>query len=281
MNFGESVKEEIFSKKIKEDHCKRAFLAGLVRGNGVLFESENGYGLSFKIAGEIRAYKSAELIREVFGFDVREMSVSEDRLNRRDLFEITVTGKDADRLLSELGILVDSDGGKAVAGFFGKLTERECCFRSFLRGLFVSAGSCTVPSGKDAAKTGYHAELCFSHAGSAELTAKELLKRGIKSNITRRKGDYVLYIKSAEEIKDFIGEHDFSAFCSTQDKKDNCVRVIFDATVEKDNNYALFTFKGNGFLKYMVRIMCGYLISVSLGKVEPGKIKKYFETKEN
>ena len=204
MNFGESVKEEIFSKKIKEDHCKRAFLAGLVRGNGVLFESENGYGLSFKIAGEIRAYKSAELIREVFGFDVREMSVSEDRLNRRDLFEITVTGKDADRLLSELGILVDSDGGKAVAGFFGKLTERECCFRSFLRGLFVSAGSCTVPSGKDAAKTGYHAELCFSHAGSAELTAKELLKRGIKSNITRRKGDYVLYIKSAEEIKDFI-----------------------------------------------------------------------------
>ena len=44
----------------------------------------------------------------------------------------------------------------------------------------------------------------FSHAGSAELTAKELLKRGIKSNITRRKEDYVLYIKSGEEIKDFI-----------------------------------------------------------------------------
>ena len=82
------------------------------------------------------------------------------------------------------------------------------------------------------------------------------------------------------EIKDFIGEHDFSAFCSTQDRKENCIRTIFDASIEKDGNYVLFTFKGNGFLKYMVRIMCGYLISVSLGKVEPGKIKKYLETKE-
>ena len=206
MNFGESVKEEIFGKNIKDEHCKKAFLAGLVRGNGVLFESESGdYGLSFKIAGETRAYRVTELIKEVFGFDVREMSVAEDRLNRRDLFEISLTGAEADRALKGLNVLEDAEGGgKAVVGFYGKITERECCFRSFLRGLFVSAGSCTVPNGIESAKTGYHLELCFSHASNAELTAKKLLDRGIKSNITRRKSDYVLYIKSAEEIKDFL-----------------------------------------------------------------------------
>ena len=204
MNFGEIVKEEIFSKPIKEKHCKRAFLAGLVRGNGVLFESESGYGLSFRIAGEERAYYGAELIKDVFGFDVREMSVAEDRLNRRDVFEITVTGADGGEMLKGLNVLKDESGVKSVVGFFGKITERECCFRSFIRGLFVSAGSCTVPSAEDGGKTGYHLELSFSHAGNAELTAKELFGRGIKSNITRRKGDYVLYIKSAEEIKDFL-----------------------------------------------------------------------------
>ena len=204
MNFGESVKEELFFKRIKDEHCKKAFLAGLVRGNGVLFENENGYGVSFKISGERKAERAAELIRETFGFEVREVSASEDRLNRRDLFEITVTGADAETLLKGLNVLIDADGGKTVVGFFGKITERECCFRSFLRGLFVSAGNCTVPNGSDGAKTGYHLEFCFSHAATAELTAKELLKRGIKSNITRRKGDYVLYIKSAEEIKDFL-----------------------------------------------------------------------------
>ena len=83
-----------------------------------------------------------------------------------------------------------------------------------------------------------------------------------------------------KEIKSFIGEHDFSAFCSNQDKKENCVRTIFDASIEQDNNYIIFSFTGNGFLKYMVRVMCGYLISVGLRKQESGKIDEYFKSKE-
>ena len=204
MNFGEIIKEEIFFKPVKEEHCKKAFLAGLIRGNGVLFESDGGYGLSFKLNGEERAMKSAELIKEIFGFDVREISVSEDRLNQRDVFEISMTGEDADKVLKGLKILKDVGGGDSVVSAFDGITERECCFRAFLRGLFVSAGRCTVPSAGGSAKTGYHLELCFSHATTAEITAKELFRRGIKSNITRRKDSYVLYIKSAEEIKDFI-----------------------------------------------------------------------------
>lgn len=204
MNFGEIIKEEIFAKPIKETHCKKAFLAGLVRGNGALFESEGGYGIFFKVAGEERAMKSAELIKDLFDIDVREISVTEDRLNHRDVFEISLTGKDADDLLKGLEILKDDENGDSVVNGFGNITEKECCFKSFLRGLFVSAGRCTVPSDKGSAKTGYHLELVFSHATTAELTAKELFRRGIKSNITRRKENYVLYIKSAEEIKDFI-----------------------------------------------------------------------------
>lgn len=204
MNFGESIKEEIFSKPLKENHCKKAFLAGIIRGSGVLFEAENGYGLSFKIAGERRAIIVADLIRETFGFDVREISVEEDRLNARDVFEISLTGEEARKVLLDLGIIKESREGTSVLGFFGEITDRECCFRAFLRGLFVVSGSCTVPGENSGEKTGYHLELCFSHSVSAELTAKELFKRNIKSNITRRKSDYVLYIKSADGIKDFI-----------------------------------------------------------------------------
>ena len=77
------------------------------------------------------------------------------------------------------------------------------------------------------------------------------------------------------EIKDFIGTYDFSAFISNEDKKDTNVRTIKRATVNKQGDYVTISFTGNGFLKYQVRIMCGYLISVSLGKTEPGKIKYY------
>ncbi len=78
-----------------------------------------------------------------------------------------------------------------------------------------------------------------------------------------------------EEIKDFIGTHDFSAFISNEDKKDTNVRTIKKASVIKQGNYVTISFTSNGFLKYQVRIMCGYLISVSLGKTELGKIKYY------
>ena len=48
----------------------------------------------------------------------------------------------------------------------------------------------------------------------------------------------------------------------------------------EQDDYIIFSFTGNGFLKYMVRVMCGYLISVGLGKQESGKIKDYFKSKE-
>lgn len=82
------------------------------------------------------------------------------------------------------------------------------------------------------------------------------------------------------EIKDFEGTHDFSAFCSTEDKKEDSIRTIFKTNVTRDKDYLILSFTGNGFLKYMVRIMTGYLIDVSLGKREKGKIKEYLQAKE-
>lgn len=77
------------------------------------------------------------------------------------------------------------------------------------------------------------------------------------------------------EIKDFVGTYDYSAFVSNEDKKETNVRTIYKASVSKDKDYVIFSFTGSGFLKYMVRIMVGYLISVSLGKQEKNKIKYY------
>ena len=112
--------------------------------------------------------------------------------------------EEAETVLDGLGITKETEEGRSVVFGFSDITERDCCFRAFLRGLFVSAGSCTVPNAEENSKTGYHLELCFSHGVPAEITAAELSARGIKSNITRRKNDYVLYIKSAEGIKDFV-----------------------------------------------------------------------------
>lgn len=69
--------------------------------------------------------------------------------------------------------------------------------------------------------------------------------------------------KMNKEIKYLIGTHDYSAFVNMEDKKESYTRTIFDAYIEDKDGLVIFTFIGNGFLKYQVRNMVGALIEVS------------------
>jgi DNA-binding protein WhiA len=65
-------------------------------------------------------------------------------------------------------------------------------------------GNCTVPTANDSVNTGYHLELSFSHYTPALQTSEKLAENNVITKITRRRESYIVYIKSAEEIKDFI-----------------------------------------------------------------------------
>ena len=81
-------------------------------------------------------------------------------------------------------------------------------------------------------------------------------------------------------IKYFEGEHDFRAFVTDNKEKANCIRTITNAYIEKENNKLIITFKGNGFLRYQVRNMVGYLIKVGENKVLPESVKEVLESKD-
>ena len=70
----------------------------------------------------------------------------------------------------------------------------------------------------------------------------------------------VLEMKKA--IKYFVGEHNFKSFTPSKDIRNNYVRCIYNANIEVHGNVLIFTFRGNGFLKYQIRNMVGYLIRV-------------------
>ncbi len=205
MNFSTVIKNEILSKNIKDNHCKKAFLAGLIRGTGTLYEADDGLGLDFNIYSEETAYSVSRYFETLFNYSFREMSVSEDRLNHKDKFTLTISGEKATEILTELGILITSDGERAVnLKLYGDITEKECCLKWFIKGLFVSTGSCTLPTDTESENTGYHLELVFSHYTPALETSEKLAEYDVLTKITRRKDSYIVYIKSAEEIKNFI-----------------------------------------------------------------------------
>ena len=74
-------------------------------------------------------------------------------------------------------------------------------------------------------------------------------------------------------IKYLVGKHNFRSFSSihTNSLKD-FNREIYSIDIELKDNFIVFKFIGNGFLKYQVRRMMGLLIEIGKGKYETSYI---------
>jgi len=65
------------------------------------------------------------------------------------------------------------------------------------------------------------------------------------------------------------GEHDFSAFRSSECQAKSPVRAMQSCTIEQFGAHLRFEFTANGFLHHMVRNIVGCLVSVGKGKHPP------------
>lgn len=63
-----------------------------------------------------------------------------------------------------------------------------------------------------------------------------------------------------ENIKLFIGEHDFAYFMKSNSDVSSTTRTIYNARAYKYKNYIILTFLANGFLRSQIRMMVGSLL---------------------
>lgn len=80
------------------------------------------------------------------------------------------------------------------------------------------------------------------------------------------------------EAKSFIGNYDFSAFCSAGTDVQDKVREIYDCTVTRKDDLVEIRVSGNGFLYNMVRIIVGTLLDVQRGKIQKGSIPEIIKS---
>ncbi len=86
------------------------------------------------------------------------------------------------------------------------VTEKECCMKSFLRGVFIAGGFISQPG------RAYHLEIRTPHILLAEDLVRYCSEFGINLRTITRSGKKIAYLKSGEPIKDFltvIGATDF------------------------------------------------------------------------
>ena len=77
-----------------------------------------------------------------------------------------------------------------------------------------------------------------------------------------------------------IGEHDFSAFRSSECQAHSPVRELRRLDIERRTEYVLFDFSANAFLHHMVRNLVGALISVGSGRHPPEWIDEVLRSRD-
>ena len=86
--------------------------------------------------------------------------------------------------------------------------------------------------------------------------------------------------KMKKAIKYFLGTHSFKSFTPAKDIRNNYIRTINYVDISVNNDIVCFTFRGNGFIKYQIRNMVGYLIRVGEGKKKAEDIPTILEKED-
>lgn len=72
-----------------------------------------------------------------------------------------------------------------------------------------------------------------------------------------------------EAARRLLGEHDFSAFRSSQCQAKSPVKTLHELRIEKKGEFVLFHLRANAFLHHMVRNLVGSLVYIGKGKHPP------------
>lgn len=78
----------------------------------------------------------------------------------------------------------------------------------------------------------------------------------------------------------FVGEHDFSSFCSAGAQTESKVRNVTKCEVYRDGGEIVIGVEGDGFLYNMIRILAGTLIDMGRGAKSPESMGRILESRD-
>lgn len=205
MSFSNDVKIEII-KKNQFKNEKIALLQGLFLASGSLIISSGQ--LSFVLSSEnefVIEFAKSKIIEIFSSVEVDIVSVMKNFKNKAR-FELSVDENSNMKILKELGIVSFVNGELEVSDVCDKFyLKSQNSSLAFLAGVFLGAGSISVPISEDGKKKyGYHFEIDVISKNQADIIAEIMSNFDIFPKIVERNEQYVIYLKNSETICDML-----------------------------------------------------------------------------
>lgn len=191
MSYTVKIKEEISNLDVTKSEMI-AELSGFIRNNGVLHNNV----LHLTTENEFTVERLKKFFQNLYEIDV-EVEVK-DNLNfsKKNLYQISISQKTS-LILQDLAYL-DNNGTyiETPPTYIVGANEE---LRAYLRGVFLCTGSINDPK-----TSRYHMELLISKPNEAVFVQKLLNIFDLNAKILNREKGYMIYIKEAEKISDYI-----------------------------------------------------------------------------
>ena len=184
MSFSREIKKELAGVSGNGRHCQLAELAALLAFEGKLTIRQGELSLRLDTENELVKERSRKLREQLFGISHRREELAQD---------------ETERILSALCIW---DPKQAILQdprqVDGRLLERDCCKRAYIRGAFLAVGSMSDP------QKGYHLEFVCSEPEQALQLQQVMDAFELDARIIQRKKSHVVYLKEGEHIVDCL-----------------------------------------------------------------------------
>lgn len=191
MSFTTTIKEEIS----RIDNTKSesiAELSGFMRNNGNY--SDTTIDLVSENATVVkRIYK---LCKDLYDITCEIETRKGNNFSKNNLYLIMINDR-VDFILKDLSII--DEHGEYLPKPTSYIADSEAEMRAYLRGSFLTKGSINDPK-----TSRYHLEYLIDEKEEAEFIQKLLNNFSLNSKILSREKGYMVYIKEAEKIGDFL-----------------------------------------------------------------------------
>ena len=194
MSFAQEVKQEV-AQKIMSGNDARAELSALIQLCSSLSLSSNGMSIVVNSENAAVTRRTYTLTKDRYHPEMEMFVKKKMNLKKNRVYGVRITTK-AKEILKDLG-LYSSRG--LLDKPLQKIVQTDNNARAYLAGAFLAVGSVNSPE-----KTNYHLELTVNTEAHAEFIVNLLDRFNIPAKIINRRNKFVVYVKSAEKIADFL-----------------------------------------------------------------------------
>ena len=196
VSYASDVKKELTSLPVHPEHAK-AELAAFLRMNGVLSLHDHQFSLDITTENPAIARRIFSLIKTAYGIEPLLIVSKKMKLKKNYQYLVRLQ-KQVHEILTDLEIFDNNNG--LITGIPEKIMSSEQRAMSYLRGAFLASGSVNNPE-----TSRYHLEI-YSLYEDHDQDLLKLMNNFFYLNAkeTRRRSGYIVYLKEAEKIGDFL-----------------------------------------------------------------------------